>query len=45
VPSELDEFDFADDEPDGIDDGDIDITAPDEQTEPYSYEDYEAKED
>ena len=44
VPSDLDEFDFEDDM-DELPDSDIDIMEPDGQTEPYSYEDYEAKED
>jgi hypothetical protein len=41
---DLDEFDFDDDFDDRGGD-DIDIMEPDSQTEPYSYEDYEAKED
>jgi hypothetical protein len=45
VPSGLDGFDFEDDDMDELPGGDIDIMEPDEQTEPYSYEDYEAKED
>jgi hypothetical protein len=46
VPGSLDEFDFEDDdELDELPQGDIDIMEPDAQTEPYSYEDYEAKED
>jgi hypothetical protein len=46
VPSDLDEFDFEDDDDfEELPGGDIDIMEPDGQTEPYSYEDYEAKED
>jgi hypothetical protein len=45
VPSDLDGFDFGDDGIDELPGGDIDITAPDTQSEPYSYGDYEEKED
>jgi hypothetical protein len=51
VPSDASEFNLDDDffeEDDELDElpaGDIDITAPDGQTEPYNYEDYEEKED
>jgi hypothetical protein len=45
VPTELDGFDFTDDEPDDIDVGGIDIMEPDEQTQPHSYEDWEERKD
>jgi hypothetical protein len=50
VPSDAGEFDFDDDffEDDELDElpaGDIDITIPDGQNAPYSYEDYEEKGD
>jgi hypothetical protein len=45
VPSDLDGFDFDDDDTGEFADSGIDIVEPNEQVEPYSYEDYEAKED
>jgi hypothetical protein len=47
VPSDMGGFDFDDDDDmDGLPDGgDIDIMEPDGQAEPYTYEDYEERED
>jgi hypothetical protein len=45
VPSDTGGFGFEDDELDELPEGDIDIMEPDGQAEPYSYEDYEERED